>query len=183
MEEYSQNSTQMSQEDTQMTQDITQMSQEEPDRSHVRNVISETHASVKPKPSLSFTTDNAKDVSKALKGFYQWLGCSAHHINLVIKEAFKKNKTAAHLLKKCKKIVSSINYSNTMIYDVRKYQEDLDLPPAKLLQEVTTRWWSILLMLISIVQNKDSTTIALSDAGKLQLILTSEELRRIHKII
>ena len=38
-------------------------------------------------------------------------------------------------------------------------------------------------MLISIVQNKDSTTIALSDAGKLQLILTSEELRRIHKII
>ena len=70
-----------------------------------------------------------------------------------------------------------------MIYDVRKYQEDLDLPPAKLLQEVTTRWWSILLMLISIVQNKDSTTIALSDAGKLQLILTSEELRRIHEII
>ena len=70
-----------------------------------------------------------------------------------------------------------------MIYDVRKYQEDLDLPPAKLLQEVTTQWWSILLLLISIVQNKDSTTIALSDAGKLQLILTSEELRRIHKII
>ena len=91
MGEYSQNSTQMSQEDTQMTQDITQMSQEEPDRSHVRNVISETHASVKPKPSLSFTTDNAKDISKAIKGIYQWLGCSAHHINLVIKEAFKKN--------------------------------------------------------------------------------------------
>ena len=38
-------------------------------------------------------------------------------------------------------------------------------------------------MLISIVQNRDSTTLALSDAGKLQLILTSEELRRIHKII
>ena len=38
-------------------------------------------------------------------------------------------------------------------------------------------------MLISIVQNRDSTTLALSDAGKLQLILTSEELRRIHEII
>ena len=47
-----------------------------------------------------------------------------------------------------------------MIYDVRKYQEDFDLPPAKLLQEMTTRWWSILQMLISIVQNKDSTTLA-----------------------
>ena len=92
MEEYSQytqmsqNSTQMSQEDTQMTQDITQMSHEETDRSHVRNVISETHASVKPKPSLSFTTDNAKDISKAIKGKYQWMGCSTHHIILVIKE-------------------------------------------------------------------------------------------------
>ena len=94
MEEYtqmSQDSTQMSQEDTQMSQDITQMSQEETDRSHVRNVISETHASVKPKHTLSFTTDNARDISKALKSKYQWLGCSAHNINLVIKEAFKKN--------------------------------------------------------------------------------------------
>ena len=58
------------------------------------------------------------------------------------------------------KIVLSINYSNTMIYDVRKYQEEFDLPQAKFLQEVTTRWWSILQMLISIVQNKDSTTLA-----------------------
>lgn len=71
-EEYSQNTTQMSQEDT---QDITQMSQEEPDCSNVRNVVSETHSSVKPKPTLSFTTDNAKDISKALKGCYQLLDC------------------------------------------------------------------------------------------------------------
>ena len=80
----------MSQDSTQMSQEDTQMSQEETDRSHVRNVIPETHASVKPKHTLSFTTDNAKDISKAIKGKYQWLGCSAHHINLVIKEAFKK---------------------------------------------------------------------------------------------
>ena len=68
-----------------MSQKNTQMSQEETNRSHIRNVISETHASVKPKHTLSFTTDNIKDISKAIKGKYQWLGCSAHHINLVIK--------------------------------------------------------------------------------------------------
>ena len=62
-----------------------------------------------------------------------------------------------------------------MLYDVRKYQEQFDLSQSKLLQEVTTRWWSILQMLISIVQNIDSTTLAFSDAGKFQLILTSEE--------
>ena len=86
----SQDITQMSQDITQMSQDITQMSQEETDRSHVRNVISETYPSVKPKHTLSFTTDNARDISKALKSKYQWLGCSAHNINLVIKEALKK---------------------------------------------------------------------------------------------
>ena len=100
-EEYSQNTTQISKEDT---QDITQISQDEPDHSNMWNVVLETLSSVKPKPTLSFTTDNAKDITKALKGCYQWLGCSAHNINLVIKEAFLKNKTAALLLKKCKKI-------------------------------------------------------------------------------
>ena len=114
-----------------MSQDSTQISQDEIDRSDVRNAVSNT--SVKTKATLSFVTDNARDISKAVKGTYQWLGCAGHHINLVIKEAFKKDKTAAHLLKKCKKFVSSINYSNNLIYDVRKYQEDFDLPPIKLL--------------------------------------------------
>ena len=141
----------MSQESTQMSQEATQMSQEEADRSHLRNVISETHAFVKPKHTVTFTTDNARDISKAIKGKYQWLGCSTHHMKLVVKQGFKTNNTAAHLFKKCKKIVSSINYSNPIIYDVRKYQHELDLPPAKLLQEVTTRWWSILAILISIM--------------------------------
>ena len=76
-------------------------------------MIPEVRASVKPKHNLSFTTDNAKDISGAIKGTYHWLGCVAHHMNLVLQEAFKKNKVAAHILQKCKKIVSSINYSNT----------------------------------------------------------------------
>ena len=111
------------------------------------------------------------------------MGCAAHHVNLIVKEAFKKNLTAAHLLKKCKKIVSSINYSNNILYTVRKYQEEMDLPPKKLLQEVTTRWWSILHMLESIVATEDSTTLALRDSKKLHLILTSDEMKRIKEII
>ena len=59
-------------------------------RSHVRSVV--------------FTSDNAVDFTKALKahGNYMWLGCAAHHINVIIKQGFKKNKTAAKLLKMCK---------------------------------------------------------------------------------
>ena len=60
---------------------------------------------------------------------------------------------------------------------------EFDLPQTKLLQEVTTCWWSILQMLISIVQNKDSTNIALSDNKKLQLILNFDEMKRIEEII
>ena len=154
------------------------MNKEMTDRSHVQNVIPEVHASEKnekPKQILSFTTDNAKDISGALKGTYQWMGCVAHHINLVVKEAFKNNPVAAHILKKCKKIVSSINYSNTILYDVRKYQQELGLPPVKLLQEVSTRWWSILAMLISIKNGRSATTLALNEAGKNHLILTNTE--------
>ena len=146
-------------------------------------MISEEHASVKPKHNLSFTTDNAKDISGALKGMYNWLGCVAHHLNLVVQEAFKKNKVAAYILQKCKKIVSSINYSNTILYDLRKYQQELGLPPRKLLQEVSTRWWSILAMLISIKNEKHATTLALNEAGKNHLILSNTEFGRILEII
>ena len=59
----------------------------------------------------------------------------------------------------------------------------MDLPPKKLLQEVTTRWWSILYMLESIVATEDSTTLALRDSKKLHLILTSDEMKRIKEII
>ena len=39
------------------------------------------------------------------------------------------------------------------MYDIRKFQEEIDLPGHTLLQEVTTRWWSILAMMDSIVEN------------------------------
>ncbi|MCP4255070.1 MAG: hypothetical protein GY775_17020, partial [Candidatus Scalindua sp.] len=155
--------------ETQMSQFSQNLMTQQPDsRSDVRNVI--THTQPQPpgsrsdarnvitqppqaKKKLSFTTDNAADITKALRGKYQWLGCAAHHTNLVIKHGFKNVKSAAKLLKKCKCIVKSINHSNPLIYGVRKYQEELDLPPCKLLQEVTTRWWSILIMLTSIDVN------------------------------
>ena len=59
----------------------------------------------------------------------------------------------------------------------------MDLPAKKLLQEVTTCWWSILHMLKSIVANENSTTLALRDAVKVHLILTSDEIKRIKEII
>ena len=59
------------------------MNKENTDRSHVQNVIPEVHASEKnekPKNKLSFTTDNAKDISGDLKGNIPVDGlCSQSH--------------------------------------------------------------------------------------------------------
>ena len=111
------------------------------------------------------------------------MGCAAHHTNLIIKEGFKKVKSAAELLSRCKAIVKAVNMSNPLIYDVRKYQDELDLPQGKLLQELMTRWWSILTMLISIHQNQDPICLALGKSNKIHLILTQEELSQIKEII
>ncbi|MCP4255822.1 MAG: hypothetical protein GY775_20965 [Candidatus Scalindua sp.] len=90
---------------------------------------------------------------------------------------------AAKLLNKCKRIVKSINHSNPLLYDVRQFQEELNIPARKLLQEVTTRWWSILLMLISIVNSNEAVTLALSKSNKIKLILSPTELKEINEII
>ena len=74
-------STQLSEDATQMSQEPTQRSQR--DRSHARNVVQKNK-------KLSFVTDNARDIRKAVSTTYQWLGCAAHHVNLIVKEAFKK---------------------------------------------------------------------------------------------
>ena len=79
---------------------------------------------------LTFISDNASDISKALKviGKYKWFGCAGHHLNLVVKEGIKKVIGAARLLKKCKLIVQAVNNSTPILYDVRKYQDKLDIP-------------------------------------------------------
>ena len=48
------------------------------------------------------------------------------------------------------------------LYDIRHYQEELDLPKAALIQEVVTRWWSVLGMLESLNANMDAIILALN---------------------
>ena len=78
---------------------------------------------------------------------------------------------------------SAVNNSSTILYDVRKYQEELDIPIRALLQEVCTRWWAILLMLESLVISHTPIILALSKANKNYLILDREETNREKEII
>ena len=56
-------------------------------RSNEHNVINEEIVHTR-----TFISDNASDISKALRvnGQFQWLGCGGHHLNLSVREAFKK---------------------------------------------------------------------------------------------
>ena len=61
--------------------------------------------------NVTFVSDNASDICKALRvyGQVRWFGCFGHHLNLVVRVAFKTNMPAAKLLRKCKMSVCSVN--------------------------------------------------------------------------
>ena len=134
---------------------------------------------------MVFTSDNAADITKALKdeGNYIWIGCAAHHINLIIKEGFKKVAAAAQLLKNCKAIVLAVNHSQPLLYDVRNNQNELGIPQQALMQEMITRWWSILSMLESIYKTRNAVALSLLKFDKKSVVLTSDSLSKIKEII
>ena len=92
-------------------------------------------------------------------------------MNLVVREGFKKKRPAARLLKKCKLIVTAVNHSQPILYDVKQYQDELDIPMSAIMQEMITHWWSILDMIVSILKNIQPIILALVKYHKSQLVL------------
>ena len=121
-------------------------------RSGVHNVI---HTGTE--HTNTFVRDNASDISKALREQveFQWFGCAGHNMKLTVRSAFNKNRPTSRLLSKCKNIVKAVNHSQPILYDV---------------QVMTTRWWSILHMLTSILNNS-------------HLLLTEDEKAKIKELI
>ena len=75
---------------------------------------------------------------------------------------FKQVPSAASLVKKCKQIVEHIRSSGPATYLLIKYQQELELPLLKVLQENNTRWWTILIMMKRIMENIDAITLTLA---------------------
>ena len=136
-------------------------------------------------PNVTFTSNNASDISKAIVkiGQFVWFGCAGHHLNLIAQAGFKQVHAAAALVKKCKRIVEHIKSSVPASYMLLKYQEEMELPLHRVLQENNTRWWSILLMMESIMNNLAAIIVVLGTNGKTHLILDSAEQTSINLII
>ena len=173
----SESQTQMSESQTQIDEDVLRtLTRPSSSRSNERNVVNSDEIV----HTLTFVSDNAADISKALrvKGQFNWVGCAGHHTNLVVREAFKKVSPAAQLLKKCKVVVSTINHSTPILYNVRELQLEFGVPMSAILQEMIVRWWSILDMLQSIVKNYQPIILALHKCQKSHLGFTDADLKK-----
>ena len=69
----------------------------------IKNVLSDWKLSEK---HITFVSDNASDIKHALKdlGNFDWLGCTAHNLNLVVKKATKVHE-AHDLVVRCKSVL------------------------------------------------------------------------------
>ena len=80
-------------------------------------------------------------------------------------------------------VVAAINHSTPILYNVRELQQEFGVPISAILQEMTTRWWSILDMLQSILKNTHPIIIALHNCQKSNLGFTDSDLQKIKDVI
>ena len=133
---------------------------------------------------VCFTTDNANDITKALKklGKFRWFGCAGHNMNLVIQAGFKKVEDAGKLVKKCKRVIEHVNHSIPAGYLLQEIQQDLEIPITKLIQENQTRWWSITMMMESLIKNKPAINAALLQNNRNDLMITQDQFENMEAI-
>ena len=124
--------------------------------------------------NITFVTDNAGEMKKAtsILGKFPWLSCGGHVLNLVASSAFD-NVTVSTLITKCKNIVGFIKRSTNAANALCDQQRQMGYTELTVLQECCTRWWSILDMILRILEIKEPflilkvCTIYISYANKI----------------
>ena len=135
--------------------------------------------------NLTFVSDNASDIKHALKDLsgYCWLGCASHNLNLICQEITKINEVST-LINKCKNLVSHIKHSHNLMNILRVALKDSGFSESlTVLQECSTRWWSLLLMLLRIKRIWGPLVQAIIKGDKSELMLTKHDLENIDAMI
>lgn len=86
-------------------------------------------------------TDNAANLKKSVVDILQkrYHSCAAHTLNLVVQDTIKDNNLLIRLIEKSRAIVAYFKRSNNAAYKLKMVQEQMQLEPLKLKQEVQTR--------------------------------------------
>ncbi|XP_034023290.1 zinc finger BED domain-containing protein 1-like [Thalassophryne amazonica] len=114
--------------------------------------------------TIPVTTDNAKNIVNASNaaGLSQHIGFFAHTENLASQKGLGVNQIS-RLLSKVRRVVTFFHKSTTAAVVLKAKQEMLQLPPHKLIQDVTTRWNSSYDMLKRYLEQQAAVYSALTE--------------------
>lgn len=118
--------------------------------------------------------DNAPNMASAMRSHYESIGCVAHTLQLVIKQALFLDEQTKTLLKKCRKIVGHFHHSEKATRKLTECQQQCGLPQHALVQDIEIRWNSTYLMLLRILEQKSAVNLYSIEHGKIETLVTSE---------
>lgn len=109
--------------------------------------------------------DNASNMNYATRiAEFSSLGCVAHSLQLVIRDAIFSQEHIKILIKKSRKIVGHFKHSEQACRYLSKCQETCAVPHHSLIQDIETRWNSTFLMLERLVEQKMLSIFIASNA-------------------
>lgn len=104
-------------------------------------------------------TDNAANMVGAISlANLNHISCTAHTLQLVIKETFLGQKSIADACAKARRIVGHFRHSISASKLLKNYQETNKLPVHRLIQDEPTRWNSTYLMLNRLLEQRRAIT-------------------------
>lgn len=105
-------------------------------------------------------TDNAFNMIKALKDSeFQNAACFNHSLQLAINDAVTAQRALNDAITIAKKIVGHFNHSSLAYYNLKKIQEELQLPIKRLKQDIPTRWNSTFYLLERLLEQKRAISL------------------------
>lgn len=112
---------------------------------------------------VAIVRDNGPDIKAALNiSTFNDVSCTAHTLQLVIKDGFLGNARISNLISKCKKLVGNFKHSAKNTKILRRCQKQMGIPEHRLIQDEPTRWNSTLHMLQRLLEQKKALVMATS---------------------
>nr|XP_055051518.1 E3 SUMO-protein ligase ZBED1 [Misgurnus anguillicaudatus] len=100
------------------------------------------------------TTDNGANIVAAIRGLkWPWLNCFGHNLNVAVNYSLQKEKPKTdRAFGICRSINGAFSHSWQRRRELRKAQEQLNLPQTMLITDCATRWGSTYAMIIKILE-------------------------------
>lgn len=102
------------------------------------------------------------------------LSCSAHTLQLVVKEGISSQRVVGDSIAKLKTCATHFSHSVLAKQRLRAIQKDLGLPQHSIIQDVPTRWNSTLHMLQRMLEQKRALNLYAGEHGKIATLAAEQ---------